>query len=72
MEDRYLPLPGGLVAESCPTCDPMDDSLPGSSVYRLSQAEILEWVAISFSRGSSQLRDRTRSPALQADAFFTL
>ena len=43
-----------LVAKSCLTlCDPMDCNLAGSSVYRISQARILEWVAISFSRGSS-------------------
>ena len=40
--------------------DPMDCSLPGSSVYGVSQARMLEWVAISFSRGSSQPRDRTQ------------
>ena len=40
-------------------CDPMDCSPPGSSVHGISQARILEWVAISFSRGSSQSRDRT-------------
>ena len=43
-------------------CNPMDGSLPGSSVHScllLSQARILEWVAISFSRGSSWLMDRT-------------
>ena len=34
-------------------CDPMDCSLPGSSVHGIFQARILEWVAISFSRGSS-------------------
>ena len=40
------------VAKSCSTlCDPMDCSLPGSSVYGTSQARILEWAAISFSRG---------------------
>ena len=39
-----------LVAQTCPTlCDPMDCSPPGSSVHRLFQARILEWVAISFS-----------------------
>ena len=38
-------------------CDPMDCSLPGSSVHGISQARILEWVAIPFSRGSSQPRD---------------
>ena len=47
-----------LHAQSCPTlCDPM--SLPGSSVHGIFQARILEWVAISFSRGSSQPRDLT-------------
>ena len=45
----------------CPTlCDPMDYSLPGSSVHWIFQARILEWVAISFPGGSSQPRDRTR------------
>ena len=48
------------VAQSCLTlCDPMDCSLPGSSVYEISQARILEWIAISFSRVSSQIRDWT-------------
>ena len=41
-------------AQLCPTlCDPMDCSLPRSSVHRILQARILEWVAISFSRVSS-------------------
>ena len=40
-------------------CDPMDYSPPGSSVYGIFQARILEWVAISFSRGSSQPMDWT-------------
>ena len=53
------------VAQSCPTlCYPVDCSPPGSSVHGILQARILEWVAISFSRGSS----RPRSPTLQADA----
>ena len=56
-------------AQSCPTLfDPMDCSPLGSSVHGISQARILEWVATPFSRGSSQHRDRTRSPALQADS----
>ena len=43
-----------LVAQSCLTlCDLMDCSPPGSSGHGISQARILEWVAISFSRGSS-------------------
>ena len=49
------------VAQSCPTlCDPIDCSLPGSSVHGIFQAIVLEWIAISFSRGSSQPRARTR------------
>ena len=49
------------VTQSCPTlCDAMDLSLPGFSVNGIFQARILEWVAISFSRGSSQPRDQTR------------
>ena len=45
---------------SCPTlCNSMDCRLPGSSIPGLLQAGILEWVAISFSRRSSQPRDRT-------------
>ena len=51
-----------LVTKSCPTlCDPIDSSLAdrGSSVHGISQARLLAWVAISFSRGSFQPRDRT-------------
>ena len=48
------------VAQSCRTlCDPVDCSLPGSSLHGLLQARVLEWVVISFSKGSSQPRDRT-------------
>ena len=50
-----------LVAQSCLTlCDPMDCSPLGSSVHGILQARILEWVAISFSRGSSQPRYQTQ------------
>ena len=50
-----------LWAKSCRIlCDPRDCSLPGLSVHRIFQARILGWVAISSSRRSSQLRDRTR------------
>ena len=60
-----------LVAQSCPTvCDPMDCSPPGSSVPEIFQARILEWVAISFSKGSSQPRDRTQV-SCTAGRFFT-
>ena len=49
------------VAQSCPTlCNPMDCSPPGSSVHGIFQAWVLEWVAISFSRGSSRPRDQTQ------------
>ena len=57
---------GGLVAKVLfNSCNPMDWSPPGSSVHGISQARILEWDAISFSRGSSQARDWT---PLQADS----
>ena len=55
------------VTQSCPTtCNPMDRSLPGSSVHGIFQARILEWVAISFSKGSSW--PEPKSPSLWADA----
>ena len=58
-----------MCAQLCPTpCDPMDCSLPGSPVHGIFQARVLEWVAISFSRGSSHPGIESGSPALQADA----
>ena len=49
-----------LVSQLCLTlCNFMDCTLPGSSVHEISQARILEWVAISFSRGSSWPRYQT-------------
>ena len=60
------------VAQSCLTlCDPMDCNLPGSSVLGILQARILEWVAIFFSRGSSQPRDQTHVSRV-AGRFFTI
>ena len=57
------------VTQSCPTlCDPMD-SLPGSSVHGILQARILEWVAISFSRGPSWPRDRTQVSCIAGRCF---
>ena len=41
------------------SCDPVDDSPPGSSVYGIIQGRILAWIAISFPRGSSWPRDQT-------------
>ena len=59
-----------LVTQSCLTlCNPMNCSPPGSSVCGILQARILEWVAISSSRGSSQLRDQTQVPCT-AGRFF--
>ena len=49
------------VAQSCLTlCNPMDRNLPGSPVPGIFQARVLEWVDISFSRGSSRPRGRTQ------------
>ena len=60
-----------LAAQLCPTlCDPMDCSSPVSSVHGIHQA-ILEWVAIPFSRGSSQPRDGTWVSCI-AGRFFTI
>ena len=62
---------GGLFAQSSLThCNSMDCSPPGSSVHGISQARILEWVAISFSKGSSQPRGQTCISCL-AYRFFT-
>ena len=53
------------------SCDPVDCSLPGSSVHGIIQERILEWVAISFSRESSYPGIEPRSPALQAYSLLT-
>ena len=61
-----------LVVQSCPTlCDLMDCSPASSSVHGILQARILEWVAIPFSRGSSQPRDWTQVPYIVV-RFFTV
>ena len=71
--DCLLPV---LITQSCPIlCDPMDCSPPGFSVHGIRQARILEWVAISFSRGSSQPRDWHRDGTWVthiAGRFFTI
>ena len=60
-----------LVAQSCLTiCDPRDCSPPGSSLHGILQARILEWVAIPFSKGSSQHSDWTQVSYV-AGRFFT-
>ena len=65
--------------QSCLTlCDPMDYRLPGSSIYGITQTRILEWVAISFSRGFSGPREWTQRPrdwiqvSCIVDRFFTV
>ena len=61
-----------LVTQSCLTVyNPMDCSPPGSSVHGIFQARILEWIAISYSRGSPQLKDRTQLSCI-AGRFFTI
>ena len=55
----YIPVRACCHFSCVQLCDPADHSPPGSSVCGMSQASILDWVAISFSRGSSQPRDRT-------------
>ena len=59
------------VAQSCPTlCDPMDCSLPGSSVHGILQARILEWVTIPSPGELPNLEIELMSPALTS-RFFT-
>ena len=61
------------IAQSCPTlCDPMDCSLPRSSIHGIFQARVLEWVAISFSRGSSPPRDWTWVSRIVGRCFYRL
>ena len=58
------------VAQSCPTlCDHMDCSPPGSSIHWIFQARILEWVAISFSRGSSWPSNRIQVSCIAGRRF---
>ena len=60
------------ISQSYPTlCDPMGFSLPGSSVPGIFQARVLEWVAISFSRESSQPRDQIQASCI-ADRHFNI
>ena len=62
---------GGVYSLSCvQLCDPINCSPPGSSVHGVSQARTLEWVAISFSRGSSRPRDWTWVSCINRWIFF--
>ena len=61
------------IAQSCPTlCDPMDCSLRGSSIHGIFQARVLQWVAISFSGGSSQPRDQIWVSCIASRCFYCL
>ena len=61
------------VVQSCPTlCDPMDCGLPGSSVHGIFLARILEQVAVSVSRRSSQPRDGTLVSHIVGSCFYCL
>ena len=67
---EYLKMLKVLVIQSCLTlCDSMDCSLPGSSVHRILQVRILEWVAMPSSGGSSQPRDQNQVSYI-VDRFF--
>ena len=78
---KVTPIPRSFIARSsaksevAPSwtilCDPIDCSLPGSSVHGIFQARVLEWIAISFFRGSSRPRDRTQASHI-ADRRFNL
>ena len=58
----YSCLGASSIARLCPThCNPMDCSLPGSSVHGIFQDRTLEWIAFSFSRGSSQPSNQTQA-----------
>ena len=68
----WIPWVCVLDAQSCLIlCDPMDCSLPASSVHGILQARILEWIAIPFFRGSSWSRDQTQISCI-AGKFFTI
>ena len=61
------------VTQLCLTlCDPMDCSLQGSSIRGIFKARVLEWVAISFSRGSSRPRDQTQVSQVVGRYFYCL
>ena len=61
-----------IIPQLCPTLwDPVDCSPPGSSIYGILQVGILEWVAIPFSKGSSQPRDWTQVSCI-GGGFFTI
>ena len=63
-----MPACVGAKSLPCPTlCDPMDCSLPGSSVHRILQARVLEWVAIPFSKGKDESLAKEESEMRQLE-----
>ena len=61
------------VAQSCPTlCNPMDCSLPGSSVHGIFQARVLEWGAIAFSRIILTVADISENPSVLGTVLCTI
>ena len=57
------------VTQSCPTlCDPMDCSLPGSSIHGIPQARVLEWVAIASSSNPYHLLEESDSLSEESDS----
>ena len=66
------PLGSEVTQSGLTLCDPMDCSPPGYSMHGIFQARVLEWVAISFSRGSSPPRDRTQVCHIASRCFYHL
>ena len=66
---EYLSVCVCLVTQWWLFCEPMDCSLPGSSVHGILQARLLEWVAVPVSRGSSQPRNRTQVSHIAGGSF---
>ena len=60
IQQNYISRMKVLVSHVQTLCDPMDYSLPGSSVHEILQTRILEWVAISYPQGSFQPGDQIR------------
>ena len=72
LKDKKLINQFSSVSQSCLTlCDPMDCSLPGSSVHGILQTRIVEWVAMASTGYFPNSEIKSRSPALQADSLLS-
>ena len=70
LQNLHIILCESEITKSCPTlCNPMDCSLPVSTIYGIFQARTPDWVAVSFSRGSSWPRDRTQVSRIAGRCF---